>query len=156
MSFNELEESIKKLDDLAEVPQLRARIKELEAELHRCNQKYEQKESAWMKENRELKQENDTKDAENRKLADLRIIYNKDSLSLRDVDKLVNLRFTSENEKKNALRVERLVGTLLPSRVAEEIKRYPHCAPETKRIIEKVADTIIGTRVGLFVSNFFT
>lgn len=155
MSFKELEKSIKNLDDLVAVPQLRARIKELEAELHRCNQKYEQKESAWIKEKRDLKKTYNAKDAEDRELADLRITYNKDKLSLRDIDKLVDLRFTLENEKKNAVRVEHLASTLLPSRVAEEIKRYPNCTPETKRIIETVADMIIGTRVGLFLSNFF-
>lgn len=135
MSLDEIKKNIQALDDLVQVPQLRARVEELEAELLRCNREHKQEKGEWFEKRRELIKDYNEKAVECGELQSLRITYGKDKLSLQDMETIVQARFTEENDKKINIQAENLTQAWLPSRVATEISSYPNCKPATKRLI---------------------
>ena len=157
MSFGKLEESIRNLKDMTELPKLRVRIKELENILNHSNRQNLKERKQLTNEIQRLNFENTKKDEKIKKLEKIKIRYNQTVYNFVEFDNLIKSEVNKVNQYWIAKEASILAEQLLLERVSNEILGYPNrCSPETRRLIEKVADSILGVRIGLTLRGIYT
>lgn len=93
MSFEDLEKSIENLKDIEEAPRLRERNRQLYERLHDRVRQHERERQEWFVEKKALISSTEKMRKENKELKDLRLVYDKDFYSLKEIDVIVNRKF---------------------------------------------------------------
>lgn len=140
MSFENIEDSIRALEDVSDAPRLRACIRELEEKLLR-------KDSAHTKEKGELQDENvrlvkvcHSLESRCTELAGIRVVFQKNRYSLRGIDRIAGERMGKEVKKQIKKQAQKLSEEQLPSLIEGEMKGYPAaCSDATRKIVEEKA-----------------
>jgi hypothetical protein len=140
MSFKNLEDSIRALEDISDAPRLRARIRELEEEQLKKDQAHAREKEELQEENARLVASYRSLDARHKALANLRIVFQKNSISLREIDSIARKRMDKEVDKRIEKQAKELFEEQLPSLIEVEIKGYPAlCSDVTRGIVWKKA-----------------
>lgn len=140
MSFNEIERSIRDLKDVTEAPKMREKVKELEEELSRKENRHRLEIRENEKEVYALRLVVAGKNLRIKELENIRTKYKKKSYSPKEFKALVRAEVGEYIEKNIRDRAKKLAEKQLPHYIAVEISRYPNdCSAATRRIIEEQA-----------------
>jgi len=133
MSLKNLEESIRTLEDVSDAPKLRARIENLEQELNRKNRAHAEKKKEQQEANARLADSCRT-------LERLRIVFKKNTYSIREMNKIARNMMDKDIKKQIKEQAQNLFEKQLPSLIETEMKGYPMvCSDYTRRIVENKA-----------------